>query len=79
MKKCDVNIQQTLILVEQMLELADKGDFEREDTGCGILYGMLRDSAYKIQQLALKEKKAHMQKGWWRDEKDVPPPAAMMD
>lgn len=67
MKKCDINIKQTLLLVEKMLELADKGDFDREDTGCGILYGILRDAAYKIQQIALKEKEAHINKGWWQD------------
>lgn len=65
MKKCDLNIQQTLLLVEKMLKLADRGDLEREDTGCGILYGMLRDSAYKIRQIALKEKESHINKGWW--------------
>ncbi len=48
-----------------MLKLAEQGDDEREDTGCGIMYGMLRDSAYKIRQLAEKEKQAHLNKGWW--------------
>jgi hypothetical protein len=48
-----------------MIDLADKGDIEREDVGCGILYGILRDSAYKLKQLAEKEKTAHMEKGWW--------------
>lgn len=65
MKKCDINIIQTLSLAEQMLKLAERGDEEREDTGCGIIYGMLRDSAYKIRQLAEKEKQAHVNKGWW--------------
>ncbi len=65
MKKCDLNIQQTLLLVEKMLQLADEGDSDREDTGCGIMYGMIRDSAYKISQLAEKEKQAHINKGWW--------------
>jgi hypothetical protein len=48
-----------------MLELADKGDAEREDVGCGIMYGILRDSAYKLQKIAEKEKEAHIKKGWW--------------
>jgi len=48
-----------------MLALADKGDADREDTGCGILYGILRDSAYKLQKIAEKEKAAHIKKGWW--------------
>ena len=65
MKKCDLNIIQTLLIVEEMLKLAEQGDDEREDTGCGIMYGMLRDSAYKIGQLAEKEKQALLNKGWW--------------
>lgn len=50
-----------------MIRLADKGDADREDTGCGILYGILRDSAYKIWRLAEEEKKRHQEKGWWHD------------
>lgn len=65
MKNCDLNIKKTFLLVEKMLELADKGDNDREDTNCGIMYGMLRDSAYKIHQLAEREKQAHINKGWW--------------
>jgi hypothetical protein len=46
-----------------MIKLADDGDDDREDTGCGILYGMLRDSGYKIKQLAEAEKnQAHRQR-----------------
>jgi hypothetical protein len=48
-----------------MIRLADQGDADREDVGCGILYGILRDSAYRLKQLAEKEKTAHMEKGWW--------------
>ena len=50
-----------------MLALADEGDAVREDTNCGILYSVLRDSAYKVKQLAEEERKAHKQKGWWTD------------
>ena len=65
MRACDKNIQRTLEMSEDMIRLADQGDSERQDAGCGILYGILRDSAYKIKQLAEKEKQAHMRKGWW--------------
>lgn len=67
MKSCDRNIKNTLLLVNEMIKLADKGDIEREDTGCGILYGVLRDSAYKIKNLAESEREAHMKKGWWKE------------
>ena len=54
-------------MVEDMIELADKGDAQREDVGCGVLYGILRDSAFKLKQLAEKEKEIHIRKGWWND------------
>jgi hypothetical protein len=66
-KPCDHNIKQTLLLAERMIKLADKGDGDREDTGCGILYGMLRDSGYKIKKLAEEEKLKHIAKGWWEE------------
>ena len=42
-KPCDRNILRTLELISEMIELANIGDIEREDTGCGILYGLLCD------------------------------------
>ena len=67
MKPCDASIKKTLRLVEDMLNLADEGDAVREDTGCGVLYGVVRDSAFKIRQLAEAEKEAHIRKGWWKE------------
>jgi hypothetical protein len=64
-KPCDHNLKQAILLAERMIKLADKGDGDREDTGCGILYGMLRDAGYKIKQLAEAEKLKHIAKGWW--------------
>lgn len=55
-----------LRLIEQMIQLADQGDADREDTGCGILYGVLRDSAYKLKRMAEEEKGKHIVKGWWK-------------
>lgn len=66
MKPCDESIKKTLELAESMICLADEGDAVREDSGCGVLYGVLRDSAYKIKQLAEEEREAHIRKGWWR-------------
>lgn len=65
-KSCDQNIQETLLLVDRMIDLANRGDKDREDAGCGIMYGILRDSAYKLKKVAEKEKKAHIQKGLWK-------------
>jgi len=65
MKSCDQNIKKTLEITEEMIKLAVKGDRERKDNGCGILYGILLDSAYKIKKIAEEEKQAHIKKGWW--------------
>jgi hypothetical protein len=65
-KSCDENIVKSLILVEDMISLAENGNADQEDVGCGILYGVLRDAAYKIKQLAETEKEKHIKKGWWK-------------
>ena len=65
MKPCDKNIKDTLQMANDMIDLANKGDLDREDTGCGILYGVLRDCAYKLKKLAETEKESHIRKGWW--------------
>jgi hypothetical protein len=66
-KPCNLHIIKTLKLVDEMITLADQGDADREDNGCGILYGILRDSAFKIQKLAEAEKLNHIRKGWWQE------------
>lgn len=66
MRPCDESIKTTLLLVDKMLDLADEGDHVREDNGCGVLYSVVRDSAYKIRQLAEAEKEVHIKKGWWK-------------
>lgn len=68
MRPCDSNIKRTLDLVDEMIKVSDKGDIEREDSGCGILYGVLRDAAYKVKKLAEVEKEKHIQKGWWKED-----------
>lgn len=49
-------------MAERMLRLADAGDAVREDPGCGVLYGVLRDSAYKLKQMAEAERQTHLEK-----------------
>jgi hypothetical protein len=67
MKQCDASIKKAFELVRDMLALADEGDALRKDNGCGVLYGVVRDSAFKIKKLAEAEKEAHVRKGWWKD------------
>ena len=67
MRPCDKSIRETIGLAERMLKTADEGDRVREDNGCGVLYGVLRDCGFKIMKLAEAEKDAHIKKGWWKD------------
>lgn len=71
-RACDQNIYEALLLANQMIDLADKGDRDREDAGCGILYGILRDSGYKLKKAAEREKKSHIRKGFWREKPGDP-------
>jgi hypothetical protein len=66
MKQCNKGITKSLDLAREMLLLSDEGDAFREDSGCGVLYGVIRDSAYRIRQLAEAEKNAHIKKGQWK-------------
>ena len=58
---------QTCALPIFMLQVADAGDVARQDVGCGVPYGVLRDSAYRIKKLAEAEREAHIKKGGWEN------------
>ena len=60
-------IKKALELADLMLKLADEGDATRKDVGCGVLYGVLRDSAYRLKKLAEAEREAHIKKGAWKN------------
>ena len=63
MRPSDAVILKTLEIADRMNEIADEGDRTREDSGCGVLYGVLRDSAYKIRRLAEEEREVHLRRG----------------
>ncbi len=65
-RPCDENIRKTLDMTEAMLALADLGEAGREDNGCGVIYSVMRDAAYKLKRLAESERQAHIAKGWWK-------------
>jgi len=69
MRACNDIFEKTLRLTETMIEIADLGDAARDDVGFGILYGLLRDSAFKIRKMAEEEMDAHIRKGWWARKK----------
>ena len=47
-------------LTREMLALADEGDRDRIDDSCGIIYGILRDSAYRLRKIAREECEKHL-------------------
>lgn len=59
------NLRRLLALTKEMLALADEGDRDRNDDSCAILFGILRDSAYRIRKLAEEECEKHGRKGEW--------------
>ncbi|MEW6026426.1 MAG: hypothetical protein AB1599_03910 [Planctomycetota bacterium] len=57
--KSDSNISKALELSRQMLVLAERGLMDSSDDSCRVLYGIIRDCAYKIKALAENECKKH--------------------
>lgn len=64
-KTFNINILKVLRLTRDMMVLADQGDSNRQDRSCGVLYGTLRDAAYKLRRLAEEEKQTHQDNGIW--------------
>ncbi|MCX6543351.1 MAG: hypothetical protein NTV05_02935 [Acidobacteria bacterium] len=62
-RDCNQNILKVLRLSRDMMLLADHGDQTRLDTGCGVLFGTLRDTAYKLRNLAEQEMQVHRNAG----------------
>ena len=59
------NLLKTIRLTREMLALADEGDRDRNDDSCGIVYGVLRDCAYRLRKLAAEECDKHKDAGKW--------------
>ena len=68
----NTNLQRLLELTREMMALADEGDRDRDDDSCGILYGILRDTAYQLRQLAEQECDKHRASGKWDGAGDSP-------
>ena len=65
-------------MVKQLIILADDGDLDSEDDGCHVLYGVIRDCAYKIRAQAEREREAHIERGSWDDSEIVTEMAAAL-
>ncbi len=64
-KSFNTNIVKVLRLTREMMLLADQGDGNRQDISCGVLYGTLRDAAYKLRKLAEEERTLHQNNDIW--------------
>jgi len=62
---CNSNIRDSLEMARRLTVLADRGEADGQDDGCRVLYGVVRDCAYKIRIQAEREKEAHLAKGLW--------------
>lgn len=59
----DENLRRALRLTRVMLALADDGDRDHRDADCAILYGTLRDMAYRLRRMAEDELARHARAG----------------
>ena len=67
MKSYNENLIRVIRLTQEMLALADEGDRDRNDDTCGIVYGILRDTAYRLRKTAQAECESHKAAGKWNN------------
>ena len=63
--RCNDYIRQALAYARKLTILADEGEAASCDDGCAVLYGVVRDCAYKIRTEAEREKDSHKAQGRW--------------
>jgi hypothetical protein len=66
------NLLRVRRLTLEMMALADEGDRDADDASCSILYGILRDMAYRLRKLTDQECEKHVQAGKWDQERSNP-------
>ena len=64
-EQCNGHIRQTLEYARRLIILADEGEADSGDDGCSVLYGVVRDCAYKIRAQAEHERDVHRANGRW--------------
>ncbi len=65
-QKCNSHIKRAFELARELTILADEGEADSGDDGCVLLYGVVRDCAYKVRNQAEREKKDHERRGVWK-------------
>lgn len=64
-RKNSSHIKKALELARQLTILADEGEAASGDDGCAVLYGVVRDCAYRIRGRAEQERNQHRALGIW--------------
>jgi hypothetical protein len=54
------HIVKIIELANELSAVADEGDVTAEDKGCRVLFGIARDAAHKIRNMAEVEKEKHL-------------------
>jgi hypothetical protein len=73
-KKCNQHILEALELSRKLFILSDEGESDAEDNSCVVLYGVIRDAAYKIRNHAERERQQHIQQRKWEKEQNLNTP-----
>ncbi len=56
-------IRKALAACDRLNLMADKGEAKADDDGCAVLFGVIRDCAYKIRGRAERELNLHKRQG----------------
>jgi len=64
---CNTYVRRALESARELIILADEGEAHASDDGCAVLFGVVRDCAYKIRTQAEREKENHQSAGAWDD------------
>lgn len=67
-REYNAHIREVLEISQRMIELADRGDRDRQDPSCGVMFGVLRDAGYRLQELAREEIEVHRKAGIWNED-----------
>lgn len=62
---CNRNLVRALEITHRMRKLADQGEADGCDDGCAVLFGVIRDCAFKIRGRAEHEIEMHRRRGRW--------------
>lgn len=58
-------IRRALRAACDLTALADEGEAATHDDGCAVLFGVIRDCAYKIRAQAERERRMREARGMW--------------